>query len=326
MGLQIGVCAPSSMVAPLELQKGLKAIESWGVDLRVHAQSLKRELFFAGSDAERADAVWQLAQDPELDVVWSARGGYGSARILELLEERTRATPLKLERPKLWIGYSDSTALLEFVRTRWGMATLHAEMPGTPKFFAQTPGELKALQSLIRHGAKRPLTLPFEKTILKPYRALASAIRAPLVGGNLSVIVSLIGTPHALDVRDKILFLEDIDESLYRLDRLVTQALSSGAWRGARALVLGEFTACQDRVPLVGGKPLRSIIPTARGLRAVFSRVGERLGIPVVTGLPVGHGPKHCPLPLGAEYELAPTAQGRAQLTLRKWSWMGPTV
>lgn len=309
------------MVAPAELQKGLEAIESWGVDLRVHRQSLKRHLFFAGTDEERADAVWQMASDPDLDVVWSARGGYGSARILELLDQKAKRTPVKLERTKLWIGYSDSTALLDYVRTRWGIATLHAEMPGTPKFFAQSSAELKALQALIRG---QPAALPFEKLQLKSYIPVTSPIQAPLVGGNLSVLVSLIGTPHAVDAKGKIVFLEDIDEALYRVDRLVTQALSAGAWRGARALVLGEFTACMDKVPLVGGKPLRPPISTPRGMREIFKRAGEQLGIPVIYGLPSGHGPGHCPLPLGARYELSAAPSGRARLRLLDWAWQGP--
>lgn len=320
--IRVGVCAPSSYVSQTDLKKGVDYL-GLSFDVTVHPQCKARDLYLAGDDEARARALWEMACDPGVDVLWAARGGYGAARLLPLLDAYWEAGARSgAPRPlpgKLFVGYSDSTALLEYVRVKWGWSGLHAEMPGLSKFFAQTPADMRALVDWV---SGEQTAAPWERKALSVWRP-GAGVEAEITGGNLSVFASLIGTPHALKVADKILFIEEVDEALYRVDRLVQQCLASGAWKGARALVLGGMDGCVDRVPMVGQgakkKPLRPLVPAEKGLRAIFERAGEQLGIPVVAGLPIGHGPGHSPLPIGARGRLSLDAQ-KAKLELLSWS------
>lgn len=334
--MRIGIVAPSSKVPSVEFEMGLARVRAVGLEPVVHANVLKGHLFFAGTDEERAQSVWEMALDPSIPALWTARGGYGSARILPLLDRLAKKYRKPVPR-KLLAGYSDSTALLEYVRTRWGWSTLHAPMPGLRQFCLLPENEFQPLVSMLRGespkvswplgfwGAPRPL----------------KAVTAPLVGGNLSVWTSLIGTPYAGQARGKIVFFEDVDENLYRVDRMVQQVMASGSLRGARAIVLGNFSGCRDLVPKVLSKPLvpglgraafdqalrepapsavvplRATMEPQIALEAIFSEVARALRIPVAFGLPVGHGPGKAALPLGARYELSV----RGKLRLLKWDW-----
>src|SRR5262249_25846424 len=133
-------------------------------------------------------------------------------------------------------------------------------------------------------------------------------------------------TPYApIASPGRIIFLEDIDEAPYRIDRMATQLLQSGVFHGSIAIVLGDFTNCRDEPAQVlspdgaAKVPLRPKIDVIQAMRETFGSMGERLGIPVAMGLPVGHGPNFAPLPLGAEYTLTPAGT----LHLERWNWLG---
>ncbi len=333
----VGMVAPSSRVPKIELKLGLDALRERGFAPIVHPQVRKTHLFWAGTDEERAQAFSDFAHDPRFSVLWSCRGGYGAVRLLPLLKALTakRGAPPR----KLMVGYSDTTALVEYLREEWGWSTLHAPMPGIRRFALQTQEEWTSLGSLIRTG--RATDAPFEKAKLSFISGTAprKPIEAPLVGGNLCVLTSMIGLAKN-DHRGKILFLEDVDEPLYRLDRMFQQLVLSGGLAGVRAVVLGNFLSCQDAVGKVLGRAPRSprerermlkapkpselvairpTLPTQRTLEAIFGEPCRKLGIPVAFGVPSGHGPELSSLPLGARYSLSP--QGK--LRLLSWSWMG---
>lgn len=305
----IGMIAPSSVVPKIQLLKGVERLRESGFSVSVHPQCLKKHLFFAGTDEERASALLEFAFDPRTQVLWSARGGYGSVRILsELLKQtRKKGNPPK----KLLVGFSDSTALLEFVRSNWGWSILHAPMPGLKGFEDVSDVNWKNLIGLVGETKK---TLQWSCPKLK-FLSLKREVTGQMIGGNLSVMASLIGTPYELNARGKILFLEDVDESFYRLDRMMTQLVLSGSLSGVKALVLGNFHRCEDRVPKTA-PPLRKSMSLTSGLMAVFGTVGAQLKIPVVMGLPVGHGEAGMALPLGAEYHLSATGR----LELLRWN------
>jgi muramoyltetrapeptide carboxypeptidase len=334
--VHVGIIAPSSKVPEAEFELGLDRIREAGFEPHVHPQVLQGHLFFAGTDEARAQAFYDYALDSRFRVLWAARGGYGSVRLLPLLEMMTaqRGIPPK----KLLVGFSDSTALLEFVRARWGWATLHAPMPGLRKFCLLPDHEWKPLGQLIRgEKAKGPLP-PRQRLEFIGGRAPKADIQGPLIGGNLAVWSSLVGTPFAGNPRGKILFFEDVDENLYRVDRMVQQLLLAGAFQGARAVVLGNFSGCRDIVPQVLAKrpprasrdlvisqprpeelePLRPSMDPDRALAEIFGEVILRHGIPVAWGLPVGHGPGKAPLPLGGRYVLTP----KGELKLERWEWL----
>ncbi len=333
--LRIGIVAPSSAVPPVEFALGMERLKESGVTVFVHPQADRQHLFFAGTDTERATAFYEFALNSNFSVVWCARGGYGAPRILPLLDRLTaeRGIPEK----KLLVGYSDATALLEYVRTHWNWATLHAPMPGLREFSGMGRPEWEALLKLVR--GKTVARIPALRGRLKFVgKRPAQAVEAPLVGGNLAVWASLLGTPFSPRARGRILFLEDITESLPRIDRMAHQLLASGVLEGVRAIILGTFHHCDDAVSSVLLSvpsarlrrrvvsrpkpselgPLRERISRRAGLSAIFGELGERLRVPVAMGLPVGHGTDGMsPLPLGAKYRLEPSGR----LSLVKWDW-----
>jgi muramoyltetrapeptide carboxypeptidase len=303
--MKVGIVATSSPVGPVELRQGIARLEAAGFEVVVHPNVLARSFVTGGTDAQRAGSFLDYAFDDSVDVIWSARGGYGAARVAGELAEATRSR--RVPRPKLLVGYSDVTFLHEFVRNAWGWRTLHAQM------ITASPGandEMWAASFAIVRG-ERP-TLPYETPCLRwmanpPTRD----ITAEVIGGNMSLWTSLAGTPWQPSARGRILFLEDISEKIYRLDRYVVQLEQAGMLAGAAAIVLGDFTHCDDEAPTVladdgvGRVPMRPTVSLSDGLNEIFGRVARKHGIPLAAGLPVGHGPGFWPLRLGVEHRLS---------------------
>lgn len=313
--MEVAVVACSSQVPQAELDAGIARLKEAGFGVTLYPQCRSRHFTYAGSDQERAAALFDAAMDPRFQIVWCARGGYGATRLLPLLErlEKERGTPPR----KLLIGYSDVTALHAFVSHRWGWHTLHGLMPASNDFVSTSPELAATLQMAQGH---RP-ALAWESS---PLTFLTNApereIIAPVAGGNLTLLAAMCGTPYFPPLNDTILFLEDVGEAWYRLDRMMTQLSQAGALQGVRAIVLGNFKDCKDEVtrPTEPHKAaLREPIPEAHALVEIFGSAGRRLGIPVARSLPVGHGPDHWPLPLNAPYRLHP--EGRLELV--GWDW-----
>jgi muramoyltetrapeptide carboxypeptidase len=197
-------------------------------------------------------------------------------------------------------------------------------MPAASNFAKLDPAEWKSLVDYIN---QKPTTPPWENATLGWMTTPPTQnIRAPLVGGNLSLWAALVGTPYAQNPRGRIIFLEDVDEPFYRIDRMVVQIEQAGGFDGAAAIVLGDFTNCKDedntRLARAGSderKPLRQIFELDNALMEIFTPIGKRTSVPIARGLPVGHGPNYAPLPLGAMYELS--TEGR--LKLLDWDWLG---
>lgn len=329
----IGIIAPSSRVPQVELQLGVERIQREGFEVKVHSQCKKRHLFFAGTDEERALAFYEFAEDPEISVLWCARGGHGSIRLLTLLESLTRQNGVPAK--KLLIGYSDSTALMEFVRQTWGWSVLHGPMPSMRKFNLLPKKDWDALAGWIRRESP---AAPWAQTRLKFWTPPPTKpIRAPLIGGNMTVWDCLTGTFYEPDPKGSFLFFEEVDENLYRIDRILHHLNLAGRLDGIRGIILGNFLNCRDAAPLVLKakpekrnlhrvlsdprpkelQPLRTLLSEKKGLKEIFSEIGRIHKIPVAFGLPVGHGPGVSPLPLGAEYVLNPDGI----LELADWNW-----
>ena len=264
---RVAVIATASALQAGQIDAGLTALARLGHRALEGPTLELRERSFAGSIDQRArDLGWALS-DPEVDAVWVARGGYGTAQLLASLEG------IELdERPV--IGYSDLTALHVWLARR-GRASIHGPV-------------LKELPA--RHEALVPL-LAGERPPALAGAQLCGSIRpleGPLLGGNLTVLSSLCGTPFSLDARGAIVLLEDTGEAPYRLERALTQLIDSGALDGACAFGLGDFTRC--------GEP-------GAALAALRARL-EPLGRPVIAGLPFGHGARNLAWIHGAAYRL----------------------
>ena len=182
--------------------------------------------------------------------------------------------------------------LHEFVRTRWGWHTLHAPMPAASNFASLDPAEWQAIVDYVR-GRSAATRRGQHATLAWITDPPAAPIRAELIGGNLSLWASLAGTPYAAAGAGKILFLEDIDEPFYRIDRMMVQLEQAGAFDGAAAIVLGDFTSCKDEnnqclADAATGekKPLRKVFEQAEAFEQIFARLGQRSACPSPSACP----------------------------------------
>ncbi len=318
MRSRISIIAASSAVPLTELAIGIERLQSAGFTVDVQPSVYQQHFVFAGEDEARANGIYAAATS-DADVLWCACGGYGAPRTLPILDRLTadRGIP----KPKLLVGFSDVTGLMNYVRTRWGWRTLHGMMPTSSAFREKNDDDWTALLALVR-GEATPTSWgrwPLSWVGTPP----AIPIEGELIGGNLTVLASLVGTPYAQPSKGKILFLEDISEQPYRLDRKVNQLHQSGSLDGALAIVLGGFNDCEDQVSQVlpkmtpaeyAGKraagepinrvPLRKQYTINEALAHIFSDLNKWTGIPVAMGLRVGHGEYTTPLPLGVNYRL----------------------
>jgi muramoyltetrapeptide carboxypeptidase len=303
---RIVVTAASGPVPMSELGVGVARLRRAGWDVRIDTRVESRASFFAGDDKTRAEAFWDSALDDSSDVVWMARGGYGAARILPELQHLTadHGSP----KPKVLCGYSDVTALHEFVRSRWGWRTVHCSMPTGSRFLSESSADELAACLAVVLGEPAPQPA-WAESILQPVPGSVvppQVIAGPLVGGNLTVIASLVGTPFAVTPPvGGLLFLEDVGEAPYRIDRYLNQLRQAGALRGLGAIVLGTFTDCNDTASkLSDGTDLRAAMTEPQWKQAVFGTLSCELGLPVLQELPVGHGPVNAAIELGERYEI----------------------
>jgi muramoyltetrapeptide carboxypeptidase len=274
-GDRVGVVAPGFAVKPAKLKAGLRALERLGYRPRVGRHVLARHGYLAGDDAQRGADLAAMLRDEELSALWFARGGYGTARLLPDLPWGA----LRRD-PKLLIGYSDLTALFNAVVDRTPAICLY----GPVVTELSDPGAYHG-PSLRKLLAGRPFTLRF------PRRAALIGGRAEgrLLGGNLSVLCHLVGTPYEPDYRGAVLFIEEVGEQTYRIDRMLTQLSQSGVLRKVAAVLLGTITA-----------PARRRYPPDRSLHEVLGEALAPLGVPVVRGIEAGHVAGKRTLPLGA--------------------------
>ncbi|MCK6521721.1 LD-carboxypeptidase [Myxococcota bacterium] len=259
-GARIGVFAPSGVFNPERLQAGWDLAEAWGLELVPSPNLGQRHRFLAGDDEARlADLRWALT-DPSLDGAWMARGGYGLGRLLSKVDWSTI-------QPRPVIGFSDGTALHSAL---WGHARLlGVHGPVLHSLAVSDAPSQGRLRSLLMEGA----TTRWEGEVWVEGEA-----EGPLVGGNLCVLATLCGTPHQLNARGAILALEDIAEPAYKLDRMLNQLREAGVLAGVRAVVLGEFFQCL--APPDADWTVQDVLREALA----------PLGVPVLAGLPFGHG------------------------------------
>ena len=304
-GQTVGLVAPSSAPnEPEHIRFAIETLESLGFRVRPGAHLFDRDGYFAGADAARAADLNAMFADDGVDAVWCVRGGYGASRILPLLDyDRMRRTP------KALIGYSDITALHMAIHTQAGLvsfhgpvrlARVHALHAGRAAARALRADACPSAWAPLRRSSAREGQVDRENrvTTLVPGRA-----RGRLLGGNLCLMAHLTGTPYAPDLRGAILFLEDVDEPYYRIDRFLTQLWLSGGLEGVAGVAFGKFTRCEPSASFVQNRVLEDIL--AERCRA--------LGVPAVAGLMIGHVDDQTTLPIGC---LAELDAGAGTLTL----------
>lgn len=306
--LKIGILAPSSVVPGDELKKGIEFLKANGFEVEVHPTVFGQTYFYPADDLTRAKAFLEYAFRSDLDILWCARGGYGATHLLPDLK---KATIRKKPKKKTLLGYSDATALLEFTRKNWGWNTIHSPMPSNSVFTSLKDTEWKSILEQIETslmGRKKTSVQASNFSglipVYLPKGVSKKPIIAPVVGGNLAVWNSMIGTPYAGNAKGKILFLEEIQENIPRINRMMHHLEQSGGLKGVKAILLGDFLDCHDSVMKVNDRPIRKIYPSDEALDYVFRLIGEKLKLPVWKNVPVGHGPNYHAIGLGQKYSL----------------------
>ncbi|HPA52771.1 MAG TPA: LD-carboxypeptidase [Thermoanaerobaculia bacterium] len=279
-GSLVGVAALSGPVRPESLDAGVAALEGFGYSVRVARNVLEREplLGLAGDDDSRASGYLALVEDPEVEAILFARGGYGVTRLLQRLPARLLA-----ETAKLHCGFSDLTALSAFLRERCGLVSIHGPMVAAELAAPLDSWTAPFFPALLEGRGPARLTVPASE-LLVPGRA-----EGPLVGGCLSLLAALSGTPWDYDYEGALLFLEEVGEEAYRVDRMLGTLVSSGRWTRLAGIIVGSMT----RVTFGGSED------PERLRQLLFDRLAP-LGVPVALGLPFGHGGANVPLPVGA--------------------------
>ena len=291
IGARVGLIAPSSPVALNRWQQTIRNMEGMGFELVYDEKAvLAKYGYLAGKDKARAREINRMFADKSIDAIWCVRGGYGSARLLPMLDY-----DLIKKNPKVIIGYSDITALLHGIFLKTGLVGFHGPV-GASRF---TKYSTKHVTSVLM-TPQDEYTIPFPAENLKeedvsyqPFVVTAGNAVGQLVGGNLTLVSSLMGTPYELDMKDKLVFLEDIGEKPYRLDRMLTQLLLAGKLQNAAGIVLGVFSGCQ------AGENDNSL-----SLREMIEDRLMGLGIPVIYGMSFGHIGNNFTLPMGITAEL----------------------
>lgn len=270
----ISIVATARKVSPQEIENAVRLYESWGLRVRVPDGLFAVENQFAGDDVHRAEMLQSQLDDPEVRAIFCARGGYGTVRILDRLDFSRFAS-----HPKWIVGYSDVTALHSHISRLCDIPTLHGIMPINITEECLSAEKADALESL--HGylftGKGKVEYRISKSQADCY-IREGKCNAPVVGGNLSVLYSLLGSKSDIDTEGKILLLEDLDEYLYHIDRMVIALKRAGKFDKLSGLIIGQFTKMHDNtVPF--GKTARQII---------YDAVAE-YGFPVADCFPVGH-------------------------------------
>lgn len=289
-GDTIGLITPSSSITEAKLEKAIANMKSLGLKVKLGKHVKAQHGYLAGTDSQRLEDLHDMFADPQIDGVWCIRGGYGVGRILPKINYQ-----LIKKNPKVLIGYSDITALLHAVYQKTGMICFHG--PVASSTFSKYT--VKHLKGVLMHPEKK-YTIEHaeenktEKDIAYHPKVINTGnATGKLTGGNLTLLASLAGTDFKWNVKNKIVFIEDIGERPYRIDRMLTQLLQSSDLHKAAGIMLGVFDDCQ---PKEGDRSL-SLGDTFK------DRLGH-LDMPVVYGMSFGHITNQFTLPMGIKAKL----------------------
>ncbi len=260
----IGLTCSARKISSKELQPAIKILESWGFKVQLGQTIGLSDNQFAGTDKERADDFQQLMDDENVSAILVCRGGYGTVRIMDHLDYTKF-----MQHPKWIIGYSDATILHSHLNTVMGIASLHATMP--VNFETNTSEALHSLKDVLNGDS-----LKYE---IKPHQFNRTGIaNAEVVGGNLSLVYSLLGTKTGINTTHRILFLEDLDEYLYHIDRMMVSLKRAGKLDHLAGLIIGGMSDMNDNT-----------IPFGKTAQEIIQEHVAEFDYPVCFGFPAGH-------------------------------------
>lgn len=293
-GATIGIVAPASGIAPSDIKSNVEMLKSLGFNVELGNAISKGFRYLSAPDNVRAAEFMEFIERPDIDCILCARGGYGVMRILPMLDfEAIR------RHPKIVMGYSDITALLIAIEQISGVVAFHGPVASS----SFDPFTTESFLKTIFAPSAEPVSPKTFTSVTYTDSSFITLCQGKgsgrLVGGNLSMVVSTLGTPYEIDTAGALLFLEEITEEPYRIDRMLTQLWLSGKLHQCAGIALGQFKNCE-----ASGQ---SDIELSFTLHQVLEARIASLGIPSAYGLPFGHVKSKMTLPLGIRAELDAT-------------------
>jgi muramoyltetrapeptide carboxypeptidase len=274
-GDTIGIVAPAGPFDHQTFMRGARIIEDMGFKIFIPPGLFEKNRYLAGADKHRVQIVNRMFADNSIDAIICARGGYGSMRILPMLD----FDAIK-NNPKVFIGFSDITILLSVLFTRCNLVTFHG--PVVTSLVDASEETKRSLFSNVTSESNLEIKLSGGITI-NPGMAAGE-----VCGGNLTMLCHLVGTPYAPDFENKILFLEDRHEAPYRIDRMLVHMELAGCFKKVSGIILGTFEDCG---------PIEDVFK-------IIAELFKKYHIPILAGLDAGHGSQNLTFPLGIEATL----------------------
>ena len=279
----IGIIAPAGPVADgSRIERGVRYIERLGYSVVVGRNVTRVHGYLAGTDEERLSDLHTMFRDHRVKAIMALRGGYGSTRLLSRLQYRLIA-----RNPKILIGFSDLTALQLAIWNGCHMVTFHGPMLSSD-FAGPSNHFTEELFWRLVTSPSIPERLPMPRSP-RPRSLNGGSANGRLLGGNLSLLVSLLGTPYQPSFSGSLLFFEEVGEEPYRIDRMLTQLRNAGVFRKVRGILTGQFSDC---VPADKTRPSLTIDD-------ILGEIPEQTGVPFLTNLPFGHVGRKLTLPIG---------------------------
>jgi muramoyltetrapeptide carboxypeptidase len=279
-GDKIAIIATARKVSPSDMEAAFSTFRSWGLQVVTGPHLFGENNQYSGTDEERAADLQMMLDDKDIKAIVCARGGYGTVRIIDMIDFSAFE-----QHPKWIVGYSDATVLHSHIQTQFGIETLHAIMPIN---FTEEGSET-AIETLRKALFGETLEYSVSPQLLnKPGNAAGV-----LTGGNLSILYALTGTPSDIVTEGKILFIEDLDEYLYHVDRMMMNLKRSGKLTGLKAIIVGGMTKMNDNA-----------VPFGKQAEHIISDYAAQAEIPVCFNFPAGHMADNRALIMGREVQL----------------------
>ncbi len=280
-GDKIGIIATARKISQEEVLPAVKMLESWGLEVILGKNLFAENCQFAGTDAQRAQDLQSMLDNPEIKAILCARGGYGTVRIIDQINFDNFK-----KNPKWLVGYSDVTVLHAHITQNTGVQTLHATMPiNFPKDGSEN-GAVRALKKQLFGDKNLIVTHPHKLN-------RQGECKGELMGGNLSILYSLLGSNSDIDTSEKILFIEDLDEYLYHIDRMMMALKRAGKLNKLAGLIVGGMSDMNDNT-----------VPFGETAEEVIARIVSEYNYPVCFGFLAGHIEHNLAIRMGAETEL----------------------
>ena len=262
-GQKVAIVAPAKSINRTEIKMAVSIFETWGLEVVLGKHLFKTHHQFAGTDAERAQDFQEMLDDPEIRAIICARGGYGTTRIIDRLDFTSF-----LQKPKWIVGFSDVTVLHCHLHN-FNVETIHGIMPLL--FPKQTEVSIESLRQVL---FGKPLKVSSVLSVLNK----RGTTKGVVVGGNLTLFANAIGTPSEIDTRGKILFLEEVNEYLYHIDRMMVQLKRAGKLDQLAGLIIGQFSGVKDNDVFFG-----------QTVYEIVNDLTQEFEYPVCYNFPIGH-------------------------------------